>query len=125
MGEVAGEFQTASDARLAQTETARVVNPIWSDDALADIRRLAARVLDAPDDAYAAEIASRLVQRLIAAGDGLRTFPLIGKPLGARRKLVVGEYCLFYRIRRAPLRIDILRVRHGKELPFGFEDDPD
>jgi addiction module RelE/StbE family toxin len=125
VGEVAGDFQTASDARFAQTETTRVVNSIWSDDALADIRRLAAHVLQAPDDGNSAEIASRLVQRLIAAGDGLRTFPLIGKPSGNRRKLVVGEYCLFYRIRRAPLRIDVLRVRHGKELPFGFEDDAD
>lgn len=99
------------------------MTPIWSDDALADIRRLAAHVLEGPADGYADEIATRLVQRLIAAGDGLRTFPLIGKPMGSRRKLVVGEFCLFYRIRRAPLRIDILRVRHGKELPFGFEDD--
>ncbi|MFM7345759.1 MAG: type II toxin-antitoxin system RelE/ParE family toxin [Tagaea sp.] len=99
------------------------MTPIWSDDALADIRRLTAHALDMPDDPFAAENAARLVQRLVAAGDGLRTFPLIGKPMGTRRKLVVGVYCMFYRIRRTPLRIDILRVRHGKELPFGFEDD--
>lgn len=101
------------------------MTPVWSDDALADIRRLTAHLLDASTDRTAAESAARLVQRLIAAGHGLRTFPLIGKPIGSRRKLVVGEYCLFYRIQRAPLRIAILRVRHGKELPFGFEDEDD
>lgn len=89
---------------------------IWSDDALADLRRLAGHlVTDAPDASL------QVIQRLTLAGEGLRLFPLIGTPIGDRRRLVIDKYCLFYRIGRSPLRITILRVRHGKELPFGFE----
>ncbi len=89
---------------------------IWSDDALADLRRLSNHLsTEAPDAAIHA------IQRLTLAGEGLRLFPLIGTPLGDRRRLIIDNYCLFYRVGRSPLRVVILRVRHGKELPFGFE----
>jgi len=92
------------------------VKLIWSVKALADLQRLAAHLNeDAPDAAI------RIIQRLTAGAEGLRLFPLIGTPLGQRRRLVIEDYCLFYRVFRTPLHIAILRVRQGKELPFGFE----
>jgi plasmid stabilization system protein ParE len=95
--------------------------PSWSPEALQDLDRIVAHMLGEATDGPAIEAASRTLQRIVAAVDGLVKFPLIGRPVAFGRRLVVDAYCVVYWVDREPLRIEVLRVRHGKEVPYGFE----
>jgi plasmid stabilization system protein ParE len=97
----------------------------WTERASLDLERVL-EFRRRPDfDPASNEAAIRLHQQLVAAADGLATFPLIGRPLGRYRRIVAGDCLIVYEILRRTKTIAILRVRHGKELPFGFEDDAD
>jgi plasmid stabilization system protein ParE len=97
----------------------------WAKEALDDLDRLASHRRGDTPDAVSTRAAEIVVQKLIAAAEGLLQFPLIGRPYGNRRRLVVDGYCLFYKVGRDPLSIEVLRLRHGKELPFDFENEAD
>ncbi len=55
----------------------------------------------------------RVIDRLLAAAEGLARFPFLGRPgrLEGRRELVVDQYIVVYRVRRAEVRI--LSLEHG------------
>jgi plasmid stabilization system protein ParE len=59
------------------------------------------------------EAASRIADRIMAAGGNLARFPQIGRPsrLAGRRELVVDQYVLLYRLRRD--NVQIIAVEHG------------
>jgi plasmid stabilization system protein ParE len=59
------------------------------------------------------EAASRIADRIMAAGNNLALFPQIGRPsrLAGRRALVVDQYVLLYRLRRD--NVQIIAVEHG------------
>jgi plasmid stabilization system protein ParE len=95
----------------------------WTERASLDLERILEFRRGPNPDAETREAAIRLHQRIVAATDGLGTFPLIGRPIGRYRRIVSGECLIFHEILRSTRTIAILRVRHGKELPFGFEDD--
>lgn len=125
MGAVLGDNQAIAASGAEKAATPRVVKANWAKEALDDLDRLA-DYLRGDEPTPATDLAAGiLVQRLIAAAEGLLLFPLIGRPYGDRRRLVVGDYCLFYRVGRNPLSVKVLRLRHGKELPFHFEADSD
>jgi plasmid stabilization system protein ParE len=122
VGQFVGHGPSIAHARAEETTPARLEKSIWSKDALVDLDRVAGHLRGGISDPSAASAAADMVvQRLIAAAEGLTQFPLIGRPYGDRRRFVVDEYCLFYRVGRNPLSVRILRLRHGKELPYRFE----
>jgi plasmid stabilization system protein ParE len=97
----------------------------WTERASLDLERILAFRRGLEPDPASEELAIRLHQRLVAVAEGLGTFPLIGRRLGDRRRAIVGEHVIVYEILRRSGTVAILRLRHGKELPFGYEDDSD
>jgi plasmid stabilization system protein ParE len=82
----------------------------WSRRALSDAAGIYAYI--AADNA---EAAVRMADRLFAAGEGLASFPQMGRPgrLAGRRELVVERYVSTYSVRRG--EIHILAVEHGAQ----------
>jgi plasmid stabilization system protein ParE len=80
----------------------------WSYRALSNVAGIFARLLPHSEAA-----ASRLVDRLMAAGGSLAQHPMMGRPgrLAGRRELVVDQYVLVYRLSGDQVRI--LSVEHG------------
>ena len=82
----------------------------WSRRALSEVAGIYAYI--AADNAQAAV---RMADRFLAAGEGLASFPQLGRPgrLAGRRELVVERYVLTYSIRRG--EVHILAVEHGAQ----------
>lgn len=93
----------------------------WTERASLDLDRIVDFRRGEEPDIVSEASANLLHQRILAAADGLANFPLIGRPVGAYRRVVVAECVVVYEILRAAGTIAILRVRHGKELPYGIE----
>jgi toxin ParE1/3/4 len=90
---------------------ASVAQVDWTEPALASLERIGAYI--AAENPAAAEM---VAGELYAAGNSLATFPERGVPVsGNRRKLIIGDYLIFYRVTRARRRVTILAVRHGAQ----------
>ena len=103
------------DIRQAATPAAqsRVNEVIWSDTALAQLEAIGAYV-----EQFNPMAAKALAMRLIAAGDGLATFPHRGRPVArtSMRELVtVNPYIIRYEV--IGDQVHILRIRHGSRRP--------
>lgn len=85
---------------------------VWTDRALADIEAIVQWISE--DRPMAA---SRMAERLLAAGDSLEFQPLRGRSIArGRRELVfVAPYLILYRVQGD--QVLILEVRHGAQEP--------
>jgi len=85
------------------------VRVVWSPSALRDIRHIHRYIAR-----FNRRAAEDLARELVAAGDGLETFPQRGRPVpgtNLREWPLVYPYIVRYRI--AGDHVRILRVRHG------------
>jgi toxin ParE1/3/4 len=88
------------------------VRVIWSPSALNEVQRIYDYVADLNPSA-----AGRLIQDLLAAGNGLELFPNRGRRITdmLRELTTIYPYIIRYEISRDEVRI--LRVRHGACRP--------
>ena len=95
---------------------AKRVSVNWTKPALDSLLEIACSIkLDNPSAAYrfAASIKTKVTR--------LQDFPESGRivpefPVSGLRELIVKDYRVIYHIRRNPLRVEILAVRHGARL---------
>jgi addiction module RelE/StbE family toxin len=86
---------------------------IWAPAALRDIAGIHRYIA-----AFNPAAATRLIERLISAGDSLDTNPRRGRPAGAQLRELTVVYPYIIRYRVAADQVIVLRVRHGRRQPI-------
>ena len=95
---------------------AKRVSVIWTKPALDSLLEIVCHIqLDNPSAAqrFASSIKTKVAR--------LKNFPESGRivpefPFSDLREIIVNDYRVIYQVRRNPLRVEILAVRHGARL---------
>jgi toxin ParE1/3/4 len=88
------------------------MRPGWTTAALRDVARIHDYIADSNPHA-----AARVVQALLAAADGLATFPHRGRLVGRNLRELTTIYPYIIRYEISVDEVLILRVRHGMRRP--------